>query len=61
MENIIKKLRGDLSQKELAQKIGMTQEAISRYESGRFPKPDILDKIAKAVGKRVELIIKDIE
>lgn len=61
MENIVKKLRGKMSQKDLADKIGMTQEAISRYESGRFPKPETLDKIAKAVGKKVHWVIEDID
>ena len=61
MNNIIRILRGSLSQKELAEKVGMTQEAISRYESGRFPKQEVLNKIAEAVGKRIEWVIKDRE
>ncbi len=61
MENIVKKLRGKLTQKELAELSGIAQDAISRYEAGRFPKPEILEKIAKAVGKKIKWIIEDIE
>lgn len=61
MENIVKKLRGNLSQAELAKLAGVAQSAIATYELGRFPKPETLDKIAAAVGKRVEWVIKDIE
>lgn len=59
--NIIRKLRGDLSQAEFAKKVGISQGAIANYELGRFPKPEILDKIAAAAGKRVVLVIEDIE
>ena len=37
----------------------MAQTTIAGYELGRFPKPETLDKIAAAVGKKVEWIIKD--
>ena len=61
MDNLIRKLRGNLTQKELSEISGIAQDAISRYEAGRFPKPEILEKIAKAVGKKVEWVIKDIK
>ncbi|MDD2540070.1 MAG: helix-turn-helix transcriptional regulator [Desulfuromonadaceae bacterium] len=61
MENIVKILRGSLSQSELAKRSGVSQQNIANYELGRFPKPEILEKIARAVGKKVEWIIKDIE
>lgn len=61
MGNIVKKLRGKLSQAELAKRAGMAQTTIAGYELGRFPNPRILDKIAAAVGKRVYWIIEDIE
>lgn len=61
MENIVKILRGELSQAELAKKAGMAQTTIAGYELGRFPKPEMLDKIAAAVGKKIEWVIKDIE
>lgn len=61
MENIIKKLRGNLSQAQLAKLAGISQQAIAVYELGRFPKPETLDKIAAAVVKRISLKIEDIE
>lgn len=60
-ENIIRKMRGELTQKELADMVGITQAAIAKYESGRIPKREILDKIAAAVGKRIVITIEDIE
>lgn len=66
MRNIIKEIRGNLSQKELAERIGMTQEAISRLESNkekskRSIKIETLEKIAAAVGKCVVWTIEDIK
>jgi len=62
MGNLIKELRGKLSQQELADRVGITQGAISRYESEtRYADPPEIDRIAAAVGKKVEWIIKDIE
>lgn len=61
MENIVKILRGDLSQTELAEKSGIPQRTIAGYELGRFPKPETLDKIAAAVGKKVKWVIENIE
>lgn len=61
MQNIIKKLRGNISQAELARRAGVSQQAIAVYELGRFPKPETLDKIAAAVGKKVTWIIEDIK
>lgn len=46
----IRKIRG-LTQKELAQKSGITRESIGNYERGdRIPPVDTLNKIAKALG-----------
>lgn len=45
----IQKKRG-ISQKQLAQRIGVTESVISRYISGeREPKPDVLANIATAL------------
>jgi len=40
-----------LSQEELAERVGVTQEAISRYESERRdPSPEVLEQLARALG-----------
>jgi DNA-binding XRE family transcriptional regulator len=45
-----------LSQKELAEKIGTNQSAISRLESGKYnPSMDFIIRIAKALNKKVEI------
>ena len=61
MINIVRILRGNLSQAELAKRSGVSQQNIANYELGRFPKPETLEKIANAVGKKVEWVIKDVE
>lgn len=57
-ENIIKIMRGKLTQKELADMVGRTQAAIAKYESGRMPKKEILDKIASVTGYKIVLSIE---
>ncbi len=44
-----------LTQAELAKKAGMTQAQVSRLESGQWPTPATIKKLAKALGKRAEL------
>jgi transcriptional regulator with XRE-family HTH domain len=61
MKSIVRKLRGELTQKEFAKKIGIAQSTLAEYETGRFPKPEQLEKIAAAVGKKVIWIIEDLE
>lgn len=61
MGNIVKELRGNLSQAALAKKVGISQQAIAEYEMGRFPKPETLNRIAAAVGKKVDWIITNVE
>lgn len=56
----LRALRRDkgLTAVELAEKVGVTQRAVSRYEAGeRRPSPELLEKIADALGapKRVRL------
>jgi DNA-binding XRE family transcriptional regulator len=58
---IVKKLialriNENLSQKELAERIGTNQSAISRLENGRYnPSIDFLSKVARALNKKVEI------
>lgn len=53
----IRKARG-LTQEALAEKVGITQAVVSRYESGdRFPKLTIAAKIAEALGCKVDDLI----
>lgn len=43
--------KNKLSQKKLAQKVGVTQPAMSRYVRGdRIPRSDTLERISKALG-----------
>lgn len=61
MENVIRKLRGALTQAEFAKKIGISQQAVAKYEQGRTPKIDILEKVAAATGHRIVITIEKIE
>jgi len=44
-----------LTQAELAKKAGITQAQVSRLESGQWPTPATIEKLARALGKRAEL------
>ncbi|WGE71592.1 helix-turn-helix transcriptional regulator [Actinobacillus equuli] len=45
-----------LTQKEFAERTGLTQSAVSRLESGRYnPSLVFLDKLAKGVGKELHI------
>ncbi len=59
--DLLIKLRNEagLTQAEIAERIGTTQSAIARMESGKvLPKLDSLYKIARTCGKKLELVIK---
>lgn len=60
-ENIARKLRGEMTQKELAEKLGITQIAVSHFEKKDNPTIKTLEKIANAVGKRIVITIEDME
>ncbi len=50
------RIKEHLTQKELAEKIGTNQSAISRLESGKYnPSMDFLMRIGRALNKRVEI------
>lgn len=55
-ELIRARARAGLSQAELAERMGTSQSAIARLESGRtLPSPKTLIRFAKATGSKVEL------
>ena len=60
IEMIIKKrIKEGLSQKELAQKIGTKQSAISRLESGAYnPTVSFLQKVVEALDAKLKISLK---
>lgn len=56
-KQIIKyRIEQGLSQKELAEKIGTKQSAVSRLENDDYnPSVEFLDKVANALGKKLEI------
>lgn len=49
----------NLSQKDLAKKMGTKQSAISRFESGRYnPSLEFLERLAKALNSTLEIRFK---
>ena len=58
----IKAIRGNLSGKEFAKKIGVTFTVVSAYENGKaWPKPQTLDKIIKLSGRPADWLLYGIE
>ncbi len=60
IEMVIKKrIEKGLSQKELAQKVGTKQSAISRFESGNYnPSLSFLQKVVEALDAKLEIALK---
>lgn len=54
----IRKIRGSLTQKMFADKLGVKQNAISRYESGLIPDFETLNKIAVFANVTVEWLLR---
>ena len=53
------RLEQGLSQKELAERVGTRQSAISRLEGGEYnPSIEFLSKVAHALGKELNVIFK---
>ena len=51
-----------LTQKELADKIGIKQSNISRFESGNYnPSLDFLKKIASGLGKEIHIEFREVK
>lgn len=56
---IRQRIKSGLTQKELAQKIGTKQSAISRLESGASnPTISVLRRVAEALDARMEILIR---
>ena len=56
----LQKLRKEkgLTQSELAEQVGVSCRSIQNYELGaRYPKRDILDKLCKTLGTRIEYLV----
>ena len=52
----------DLSQAELAERMGSSQSAIARLESGRFkPSTRTLEKLAAATGMRLRIVLEPVK
>lgn len=50
----------DMKQKELADKVGITEATLSRYENGkRNPRGDIAAKLAKALGVTTDYLLNE--
>jgi transcriptional regulator with XRE-family HTH domain len=61
-ELIAARVRAELSQAELAQRMGTTQSAVARMESGRrLPSMTTLARYAKATGARAQVRIVPLE
>ncbi|OJI06300.1 transcriptional regulator [bacterium CG10_46_32] len=60
IEAVIKKrLENRMTQAQLARKVGTTQSAIARLESGSYnPSFAMLEKVAKALDAKLEIAIK---
>lgn len=61
LASLLIRLRSEagLSQAELAKRVGTTQSAIARMESGKvIPRLESLQKIARACGKKLEITVK---
>lgn len=54
------RIRGDITQKELARRLKTKQSAISRFESGKVKNPTLssLFDMAKALGVRITLLVE---
>jgi DNA-binding XRE family transcriptional regulator len=51
------RIKENLTQKELADRIGIAQSNISRFESGNYnPTLQFIEKILQALGKKIELV-----
>lgn len=57
LELKINRIRKGLTQADLAQKVGVSQNTISMYESGlRYPKKSTIEKLAQVLNCQIEEI-----
>lgn len=64
MENNIRKLRleNGMSQRQVAEKLGVTRSAVSQWESGNFfPRMGMVQRLAGLFGVKVSDIIGDVK
>lgn len=57
-ELIAARTRAKLSQAQVARRMGTSQSAVARIESGRTPSLTSLRRYAKAVGRKLEIKLK---
>ena len=56
------RIHADLSQAELADRMGTSQSAIARLESGRFkPSTRTLEKLAAATGMKLRIVLEPVK
>jgi ribosome-binding protein aMBF1 (putative translation factor) len=56
------RVHADLSQAELAERMGTSQSAIARLESGRIkPSTRTLEKLAAATGMRLRIVLEPVK
>ncbi len=56
---IEKRIEKNISQKELASRMGTKQSALSRFESGSYnPSLDFMQKVAQALDSKLEIRLK---
>ena len=59
---IAARTHADISQAELAKRMGTSQSAIARLESGRFkPSTRTLEKLAAATGTRLRIVLEPVK
>jgi len=57
---VAERIKGEVTQEEIAKRAGTTQSAIARFESGRTsPTLGFMQRLAEALGKKLEIRLVD--